>query len=384
MSTISAIRASSGSPGGVRGSPQGARAALSARLQARRGEIEQAILTRVQALAEDDAVCDPQYLEGLRASVSAAVGYALVAIELGEERSPPIPATLLYQSRLAVRSRVSLDAVLRRYVAGYTLLGDFIIQEAQDGALLQGAELQRVMQAPAAILERLIATVVEEYTRESEGRTGSEEERNAERVRRLLAGELLDTSAFSYEFDAWHVALVAGPGGIETVRELASALDRRLLLVHSGEGAIWAWLGGRRKVEVDDFEQHFPASWPEGLAVAIGEPAEGLAGWRLSHQQARAALPIALRSPCEPIRYAEVARETLRAYFAAERNISSAAAAIGVSRRTVANRLRAVEAKLGCSLGTVGPEIEAALRLHDLESSPVFLGAAPGDAEQTG
>jgi hypothetical protein len=42
-------------------------------------------------------------------------------------KSQPI---LLVQARLAARSDVSLDIVLRRYFAGYSLLGDFLVGEA--------------------------------------------------------------------------------------------------------------------------------------------------------------------------------------------------------------------------------------------------------------
>lgn len=71
----------------------------------------------------------------------------------------------------------------------------------------------------------------------------------------------------------------------------------------------------------------------------------------------------------------EVARETLRAYFAAQRNVSSAAAALGVNRHTVSNRLRAIEVRLGRSLTASGTEIEAALCLAELPLAP---GAAKG------
>ena len=45
------------------------------------------------------------------------------------------------------------------------------------------------------------------------------------------------------------------------------------------------------------------------------------------------------------------------------------AARFGVNRHTVTNRLRLVEEKIGRSLTSSAPEIEAALRLLDLESS---------------
>ena len=58
-------------------------------------------------------------------------------------------------------------------------------------------------------------------------------------------------------------------------------------------------------------------------------------------------------------------RETLRAYFASGRNISSTAAALGVDRRTVTNRIRAIEDLFGRPLGDFATELETALRLDD-------------------
>jgi DNA-binding PucR family transcriptional regulator len=60
-----------------------------------------------------------------------------------------------------------------------------------------------------------------------------------------------------------------------------------------------------------------------------------------------------------------VGQETLRAYFAAERNISSTAATLGVDRRTVTNRIRAIEDLFGRPLKDCATELETALQLDD-------------------
>jgi PucR C-terminal helix-turn-helix domain/GGDEF-like domain len=387
---------------------QEARAAVSVRLRERRAEIEEAVLVRATALLESTDSLDPQFMDGQRMAVSAAVDYGLVAIEEGEEGSPPVPALLHSHARLTARSGVSLDTMLRRYFAGYTLLGDFLVREAEECGM-QGVDLQSVMRGTASVFDRLITTMTEEYTREANGRLSSTEERNAARIRGLLAGELLDTSDFNYEFDAWHVgALAAGERAAKAARELARALDRRLLLIRCDEETIWAWFGGRREIDPIELERILRSSWPEGISLAIGESAEGIAGWRLSHQQARAAMPIALRGPTNVVRYSDVAllasmlqddllatslrelylaplagerdggeamRQTLRAYFTAERNVSSAAAALGVNRHTVASRLRTVEDRLGRPLASCAAEMDAALRLDQLDSPVLPHGA---------
>jgi hypothetical protein len=379
---------------------QGGAAALAERLRERRGEIEQATRTRIYAVSVLPRVGGPEYAEGLRAAVSAGLDYGLEGIERGEERAPPVPEVLLSQARLAARSGVSLDTVLRRYFAGHTLLEDFLIEEAESEKLLDPAAIKRLLRSQAAIVDRLLAAVSKAYTEETERRPESANRRKAERIERLLDGEPLDTTDLGYDFEAHHLGVVAsGQGAEEALTALAGSLDARLLTVCREAGTIWAWLGSRRGLDPSEFKE-LASELPAGASLAVGEPGEGLAGWRLTHRQARAALSVALRKGDRLVRYADVAliasmlgddllatslrelylepltderdggavaRETLRAYFAAERNVSSAAMALGVNRNTVASRLRAIEKKLGRPLAACAADLDAALRLEEMD-----------------
>ena len=378
---------------------QKARANVAERLRGRRSEIEEAVLARSAALLEPAAALGPEFLDGQRVAVAAAVDYGLAAIEFGEERTPPVPEVFHSHARLTARSGVSLDTMLRRYFAGYTTLGDFLVREAEVCGM-QGTALQSVMRGTATVFDRLISTMIDEYSREADGRLNSMEERTAARVSRLLEGELLDTADLGYELDDHHLgAIASGPGVAEAIQGLAKKLDLRLLFVHRGEGAAWAWFGSGRKIDPVKINRLASEDLPSGVTLALGEPAKALTGWRLTHQQASAAFPIAQRSSESVVRYSDVAllasilkddllavslrerylapltterdggeamRQTLRAYFAAEGNVSSAAAALGVNRHTVASRLRTVEEYLGRPLGTCAAEMDAALRLDDL------------------
>jgi PucR-like helix-turn-helix protein/diguanylate cyclase with GGDEF domain len=376
-------------------------AELAVRLRGRRPEIEAAALTRVNAIADSSSAADPAYVQGLRGAVAAALDYGIAAVERGEDRGPPIPVALRAQARIAARNGVSLDTVLRRYFGGYSLLGYFIIEEASRDGLMDGAELQRLLAAQAVIFDRLLRTVSEEHTRESEALVVSSEQRQAKRIERLLEGELIDTTGIAYDFGGWHLgAVAAGPDAVEGLRELSQALDCRLLLVRPDDGTAWVWLGSRRKHESAE-PIRLAASPDAGHRVlAVGEPAQGLAGWRLTHRQAAAAMPIALRTPGSAVRYTDVAllasvlrddlfatslrmlylaplkaggdggetlRRTLRAYFEAGRNVSSAAAALGVKRHTVTKRLRAIEGKIGRPIDSCGAELDVALRLEEVD-----------------
>jgi DNA-binding PucR family transcriptional regulator len=203
-----------------------------------------------------------------------------------------------------------------------------------------------------------------------------------------------------YDLDGHHIGLmVKGEGAHEVTRELAKRLDRRLLAGSFEEESVWAcWLGGASRLRTEEALRALGEIDLDLVFVGVGEPGEGLSGWRLSHRQAKAALPIAERRGQHIVRYGDVAvlasilrddlgtislrhlyleplesgrdggkvaRETLRAYFATERNISSTAATLGVDRRTVTNRIRAIEDLFGRPLGDFATDLETALRLAD-------------------
>ena len=184
------------------------------------------------------------------------------------------------------------------------------------------------------------------------------------------------------------------------MRELAGRLDRRLLAVCREEEPVWAcWLGGREPLEAEEALRALREIRPDGILITVGEPGEGLSGWRFSHRQAKAALPIAERGGQPVLRYSDVTllasilrddlameslrrlylapledgrdgdnlRSALRAYFQAGRNVSSAAAALGLNRRTLSKRLQAAERILGRPLEAVAADLEIALSLDALE-----------------
>jgi hypothetical protein len=270
------------------------------------------------------------------------------------------------------------------------------LQAVEDGVALRGSALRRVLHAQAVLFERLLLAVFGEYTRERvDGHRP--EQRQADRVKKLLAGEPVEPGALGYEFDDWHVGAVAyGADAASALRDLADAADRRLLLIRPETGTVWAWFGGRRRIAVAEFAQDVTPGERGDMLIALGEPARGLEGWRLTHQQASAALWVARDGDEGVVRYADVGllasisrdrvlagslrllylapladgrdgglelRNTLRAYFTAGRNITSAASSLGVSRQTVGNRLRVIEEKLGRTIESCAPEIEVALRL---------------------
>src|SRR6476469_8843155 len=272
------------------------RAELVVRLRARSAEIEDMIFNRVRQLTEPAEGNDPEYRAGLRATVAEAVDYALLGIEHGEEWEGSIPEAAAAQARRAARSGVKLDTVLRRYAAGDRLVGEFILDEASQ---LPNEAMRQLLRSQGPHVDRMMAGVSAIYMEELEQMRRSPAQRVAERVKRLLDGNApLDAAGLDYELDAWHLGLViSGTRPDVAARTLAAGLSRQPLVVPRGQDSAWAWLGGQRRLQVDDVERYLAAGVLGDVKLAVGEPRRGLEGWRLTHHEARAAHQVMMRRP---------------------------------------------------------------------------------------
>lgn len=370
------------------------------RLRERLPEIEDAIFARARTLSEPAGEEDPEYVAGLRATISESLEYALSHIEKGEEWMGPIPSTAAEQARRSARIGVRLDTVLRRYAAGDRLFGDFIMDEA-DRFPSEG--LRKVLRTHGPQVDRLMAAVATEYMDEVARMRRSPTQRLAERVQRLVAGESPgDIGDLEYAFDAWHLGMIVKGAEAEAcIRALAAGLDCQVLSVPRGSDIVWVWLGARRPLAVPDVERLLSDGVAGDTTLAVGEPHSGLDGWRLTHREAQAAQEVMLRKPQRITRARDVIlvaavlrddalakslfetylapleghgdsgavlRETLRAYFSAGLNAATAAAALAVDRHTVQRRLRKVEEALGRLLPDCHAELVIALSLEELES----------------
>jgi hypothetical protein len=382
------------------------RAGLLRQLRSHRSEIEQAIVAHL--CASSDPARDADYLVRLRAAAAAALDYILMGTELNDEWSGTIPSEVVAQAHRAARNGVDLETVLLHCAAGHRVLTGFVITNA-DG--LPTKALGQVLDIQALLVERLMATISIEHKRELGRVRCSPDQRHAQLVRRLLTGELLDTAKLGYDLDAWHIGVIAtGADTAQALRGIALSADRQLLSVSHDEDTVWAWFGGKRMLAVSDLECLMPAEQGAGVSLAIGEPARGLDGWRLTHQQAQAARLVALhRNGIPPTRegvtlttYAQdmllaaalrdetlasslreiflsplesqrdggaTSFQTLREYLGSGRNASAAGLALGVNRHTVESRLNTAQQHIGRPLDTCLIELEVALRLRELDSA---------------
>jgi hypothetical protein len=287
------------------------------------------------------------------------------------------------------------------------LAGSFVLNEVAHHDLPDEQRFALLLQA-SAVMGSLLARVQEEvasaHSSEIARRARSHEQRRAEIVCKLLAGESPDggeRAELGYELDAWHLAVIAtGADAEKAVRRLAAALGRELLPVARG-GEMLAWLGGQRKLMITDVERVLSPHGLAGVSLAIGEAARGIEGWRLTHREAQGALLVARDRPCRLTRYLDVAldatalqdealadslierylsplddtriggqaaRRTLRALFDTGYNVSSAEHSLKVHRSSVHRWREEIERRLGCRLHEHQAEIEVALRIEDLRA----------------
>lgn len=376
------------------------RATVAAGLWARRHEIERATLERVQGISGDPQPSDPEYVDGLRASVDAAVVYAVRGIERVDQ---PVPDALLSQARAAARTGVGIQTVLMRYMVGSSLFADFLVHEAERVKGLRAVDVKDLLRTQASLLESAVTAVAVSH-RDELDRCQSEARPAAEaRIERLLGGELVDSAELGYQLEVRHVGLVVvGPGAHLVASHLAREVRAELLSLRRPGERVWAWLGGLHLSSIDQLTRVAAECAGSGVYVAVGEPADGLEGWRATHRQSRAAMLVARRASGRVARYRDVAllasalqddllldglrrlyleplssnpkgqtlRSTLRAYFSASGNVSSTAAALRVSRQTVTKRLSEAEERLGRPLGSCASELALALNLELLAEPP--------------
>jgi hypothetical protein len=385
------------------------RDALLSRLRPRRAEVEEALVA-VALEIEPRVGADPEGLAGLRAAAAATVELIEALIARGKDWTPRLPEPAVAQVRYLARAGVPLDVVMRGHFATTSVCLEFATAEIEE---LPAATLPYLVEIQSAHGDYLMGAVSAAFEAELERiQRAPGNRRREERVERLLAGGAADDTGLDYDFDTWHLGLIAvGPDAETTLRRLSDRLGCRLLLVARGAETAWAWLGSARPVAFAELERSVGggagAALVSGPSLAAGESRQGIDGWRLTHREARTAAELArpnsltrcadvvllaatLRDrelaailvdlylgPLATSRDGEALRATLRAYFAADCNAASAAASLGVDRQTVRRRLRRVEELLGRNLDRCRVELEVALRVEE-RGVPHGATPAPG------
>jgi hypothetical protein len=383
-------------------------APILARLKDGRAEIEETIAAQLTAAVDCSAGAEETSQDEWirRAAIDAAISYGIEAIAPTQRLPLQIPPAVTAHAGHAARIDVGLGALLRGYMTGRERLVDHFEHAAAEVGILHSASLWRHLRRrmEAALLE-LTAVVERAYVEERRRMRGhTAEQRRAAVVRKLVAGEPVapsDMAALGYEVHGrWHIGVVAaGRGARALARRLQAAPDLAVLVTAGSERSWWIWLGRCEAPDPREPARLLADARGAEVVLARGEPRHGIAGWRQTHREARAALPLALsrRGECvaysdRPLLAAAVHDETLaawlrslvaplreygdgggkllrtlRAYIDSECCSSAATKASGAGRHTVEGRVRTAERLLGRALRTCLAELDVALRLAELD-----------------
>jgi hypothetical protein len=401
--------AGSSAKGAARARPPGA-AALSA--AARRAEIVAGIVSRRDGIERqarqaigriEPGIADDLsrgYEGGSGPAIEAVMDYVLACVAAGTTAVEPVPFDALEQARRAARAGVGLDVVLRRYTAGDRALRRVL---AGDLAGLDQAIVDEVHTIADEAIDVVVRSVVAEFDAEAARLSRSSNPALALTLR-LLKEEVQAAELDGYILDRWHVGVVAEDAVSRAqLRRLVTDLDAQPLVVDSGLGQRWVWIGTREPIATEAVEEALSGA-SDGAAFGLGEPRRGLAGWRLTHTEARRAaeLPrpvgggvtrmrdhvleaavlenrVLMESLIatyveplkdEPARPGADLEETLRAYLGSGQNAKSAAEHLGIDRHTVLRRVRKVEDLVGERIEDCFAQLDVALRLATISDRP--------------
>jgi DNA-binding PucR family transcriptional regulator len=333
------------------------------------------------------------------------------------DRVEPLPEALAF-ARATVRRGVPLSLVLR----AYHLAHGFYLHAWEERLGAAGLDqetlidaTQRLLGITFAFFDGLAQRLTEEYERERERWLRGAQALRAETIRTIVSGEITDPDAagrvLGYELRRHHVGLVLwaqSEEGEETtlpVLEAAAAdIAERLgcarpLVLGVGIGRVWAWSGADAAHDPATLEAIGQAPRKDGVSVGVGDPGEGVDGFRRTHRDADDAARVAMlagRRPGTVTRYRSVQlgalmagevertrrfvldhlgplaaaddetarlRATLKVYLEEHRSRIAAARRLGIHQNTVANRVKACRELLGDELGERSAELQVALTL---------------------
>lgn len=373
---------------------------LATELRSKFSCLEKAVLRQIDLVGSGVSEAGTDYEEGVRAAVTTALAYGLEVLAQGPEWEGQVPAAVLTQARRAAQNGVELDTVLRRYAIGERTLFAFLVRTAERSRY--GGNVTELLESQSLHLDRLLCAVSNAYRREEKAMHERPVDLLGKRVTKLLEGQPVEIAAIEYEFECWHVGLIAaGPKGAESAQALAETTGSRPLILKREDCGHWAWLGSRRRLGREPLARAVASLGGLNGSLAIGESRFGLAGWRQSHKEAllaqrvlnrsqkqvlfssealligaimgepeiEAALKASFLDPLEDDPHGESLREALKAYFRTGRNSVAAGAELRVDRQTVQRRVRRAEHLLGRRLVNC-PEIEIALQLAELAPMP--------------
>lgn len=257
---------------------------------------------------------DARLIDLLHASITENVVAAIHFLEHGgEEADVEAPTAALVYARALAQRDVPLSALIRAYRIGHNGFVDEAIavlgtRSVSDESFSAAAEL---VHRAALWIDHVCDQVGRAYEQERDRWVSSRGGLRQHWVNEVLTGGAVDIGraeeALQYRFDRRHVAAVMWPDAAVATRDVGEVLDGAKALIGQRLGAV----GPALMVPTDEREARL--WWPvragtsvaeplaaaihdAGMAVrlAIGDPSEGVDGFRRSQRQAEQARVVAV------------------------------------------------------------------------------------------
>jgi hypothetical protein len=386
-------------------------------------------LREIPELHDDQAVL-ALFTSSIHSNVGTCLQIMQHQIDLAAVRAPA--ASLEYARRRAQRG-TPLTALLRTYRLGHTVFSDWVFKELSgrtDDAQLLTAVTMCMSKIVAGYVDQTSEEIVAAYTRERENWLRNRSAAQAARIRDLLSGQRINVGAteatLGYRLRQYHVGVVcwAVDDAVESIIRLEHAIGHVAAQTAGGdpvflprdESSAWAWLP-LGMLDRFDAAAASTAGLDGDLHVAFGDAVKGVAGFRITHQQAIAAQAVALAggSPPQVVTYGEVApvammlgsadllrawvlstlgglatddeqharlRETLLVFLDTGGSYKATAEQLVLHKNTVQYRIHKAEESLGRPVGKNRHDVELALQASHWLGSSVLQLATASSAER--
>ena len=338
--------------------------------------------------------------EALHRGVSAAARDALARLRSPAEPPRELLPDLIELARVCARSRCELPDLADPWLMGQEVFWDRF-EAVAERTLEDAALCWDVIKAARGRLSghaaRLSGLFRRAYEREFTRVRGVNDDSRLGVVLHALDGQWVEPGELGYDLAFHHVALVAeAPPELDAV---ARSTDRALLQVRTPDGGVWAWLGGPTRMSEDELDALIASQASSDASVAFGEPAEGIAGFAMTHQQALEARSVAVATDQCAVRFADFhvliavlrdanlaqglierelgeldrpsermreLRETLRAYLEHSQSVSATAALRRRDRKTIERQLRSAEDLIHHPVSDRSDAVLTALRVAEI------------------
>lgn len=357
-----------------------------------------------------ELAADAELQRDLRAAVRSQLGAFLGASGPSGESPAEAPVSVEAHAlaRTVAQRGLELRVLTQLYHAGHRAMLSFATEFLQQEELDPQFKLEvlttmwsQTSELLNAMLDELAVTYADERERLLQGAFAS----RVTTVREILdggGGVAQSSGLLGYPLRLAHTAVVAWvddstffAGSLDRVMTRISG-GRRTLSVPSGAHGVWSWIA-----------QDADAAWvidrsliPDGVRLAVGEPAPGIEGFRSSHREALAAQRIAEIGRRRDVvtSYADVElvsmlsadphamrglvarelagllgadaaserlRDTLHAVMNCHGNHEAAARRLGIHKNTVRYRMQRVEDILGGDILARRLKLELALQCFE-------------------